>query len=122
MRCKRRKQRAGLRTRLPIAPEPDATQFEVLLCLPTAPPLPTAGSGDFGTSPFYGQLSDKPLACLYYLGIPDLKHKSGSRNSALNTPLPAGVLGPSDRRTADEAVKKRSFAGCLAWVSKKNSF
>jgi hypothetical protein len=29
------------------------------LCLPTAPALPNRGSGDFGTSPFYGQLSDK---------------------------------------------------------------
>jgi hypothetical protein len=43
-----------------MATEPNTAQFEVLLCLPTAPALPTEGSGDFGMSPFYGQRSDKP--------------------------------------------------------------
>ena len=33
----------------------------VLLCLPTAPALPPGENGDFGTSPIYGQLLDKPL-------------------------------------------------------------
>jgi hypothetical protein len=60
VRCKQRKQRADARTRVLTAPQPNAAQFEVLLCLPTAPMLPTEGSGDFGTSPFYRQLSDKP--------------------------------------------------------------
>jgi hypothetical protein len=32
-----------------------------LLRLPTAPGLPLKGDGDFGTSAFFGQLSDKPL-------------------------------------------------------------
>ena len=67
----------GRPTRLPMAPAPNATQFQVLLCLPTAPALPTEGSGDFGTSPFYGQLSDKPqLAFINSSGVPDVKHNS----------------------------------------------
>ena len=43
------------------APEPNATLLGVLLCLPTAPALPPGHNGDFGRSPIYGQLSDKPL-------------------------------------------------------------
>ena len=39
----------------------------MLLCLPTAPGLPLHGNGDFGTSAFFGQLSDKPAACLYLM-------------------------------------------------------
>ena len=35
--------------------------FQKLLCLPTASVLPIGGSGDFGTSPFFGQHSDRPL-------------------------------------------------------------
>jgi len=52
--------------------------FGVLLCLPTAPELPIGGSGDFGTSPFYGQLSDKPqLAFVDSSGEADVKRNSG---------------------------------------------
>src|SRR2546430_834496 len=40
-------------------PHPNATLFGVSLCLPTAPGLPLQGNGDFGTSAFFGQLSDK---------------------------------------------------------------
>jgi hypothetical protein len=66
--------------RLLMAPEPNAAQFEVLLCLPTAPALPTEGSRDFGTSPFYGQLFGKPqLAFVNLHGVPDLKHNSVSK-------------------------------------------
>jgi hypothetical protein len=51
--------------RVLTASEPNATLFGVLLCLPTAPALPLERerereNGDFGTSPIYGQLSDKP--------------------------------------------------------------
>ena len=64
----------------------------MILCLPTAPLLPIGGSGDFGTSPFYGQLSDKPLLVLCtLLGVPDVKDNSGSQNQTLNTFLPSGV-------------------------------
>ena len=35
--------------------------FEASLCRPTAPGLPIWGTGDFGTSPIFEQLSDKPL-------------------------------------------------------------
>ena len=38
------------------------------------------------------------------MGIPDVKHKGGSGNSALNTFLPSGVPGPSVCRTTDEWV------------------
>ena len=61
-----------------MALAPNAAKLEVLLCLPTAPALPTEGSGDFGTSPFYGQLSDKTqLALVNSSGVPDVKHNSG---------------------------------------------
>jgi hypothetical protein len=43
------------------APEPNATLFGVLLCLPTAPALPRAENGDFGTPPIYEQLTGKPV-------------------------------------------------------------
>jgi hypothetical protein len=44
-----------------MASELNATLFAVLLCLPTAPALPPGEKGDFGMSPIYGQLSDKPV-------------------------------------------------------------
>ena len=41
----------------------------------------TVRNGDFGTSPFFEQLSDKPqLACMCLNGLSDAKHNSGSRN------------------------------------------
>jgi len=56
------------------AAEPNATLFGVLLCLPKAPALPRAANGDFGTSPIYGQLSDKPLlASVPLSGVPEHK-------------------------------------------------
>jgi hypothetical protein len=41
--------------------------LRLLLCQPMAPPLPLSGNGDFGTSPFFGQLRDKPLLAYQYL-------------------------------------------------------
>jgi len=39
------------------------------------------GTGDFGTSPIFGQLSDKPLlASTKHLGCWDVKHNSGLRH------------------------------------------
>jgi hypothetical protein len=36
----------------------------------------TVGNGDFGTSPIFGQLSDKPLlACIWLCGMSDVKNK-----------------------------------------------
>ena len=41
----------------------------------------TVRNGDFGTSPFFEQLSDEPqLACKCLRGLSDAKRKSGSRN------------------------------------------
>jgi hypothetical protein len=49
--------------------------FEMPLRLPTAPGLPLAGNGDFGTSAFFGPLSDKPLlACIRGCGGSTVKH------------------------------------------------
>jgi hypothetical protein len=62
-------------TQVRTAPRSNATLFGVLLCLPTAPALPPGEKGDFGASPIYGQLSDKPqLALVYSLGVRDMKH------------------------------------------------
>jgi hypothetical protein len=63
---------------------PNATLFGVLLCLPTAPGLPLWRNGDFGTSPIFGQLSDKPLlASIWLRGVSDVKNNGGLRNYAL---------------------------------------
>ena len=57
--------------RVLTAPEPNATLFGVLLCLPTAPALPAREKGDFVTSPFFGRLSVKqPLASNYVCVVP----------------------------------------------------
>jgi hypothetical protein len=61
-------------------PHPNATLFGVLLCLPTAPRLPLQGNGDFGTSAFFGQLSDKPLlARIRSHGMRGAKHNGWSK-------------------------------------------
>jgi hypothetical protein len=55
------------------AREPNSI-FECRLCRPTAPALPICGTGDFGTSPIFGQLSNKPLlASVYALGVSERK-------------------------------------------------
>ena len=53
------------------------------------------GPGDFGTSPIFVQLSDKPLlARVYYVGCRNLKHNGRSRNYALAIAAwPRPVLG-----------------------------
>jgi hypothetical protein len=44
------------------------------------------GNGDFGTSPIFGQLSDKLLlACTDYVGVPDPKH-NGSEELSVQQP------------------------------------
>jgi hypothetical protein len=47
-----------------------------LFCLPTASVLPiVVRSGDFGTSPFFGQLTDKTLlAHTFRYGVPDAEN------------------------------------------------
>jgi hypothetical protein len=45
----------------------------------------TLQNGDFGASPFFEQLSDKPqLVCNWLSGLSDAKHNSGSRNYSLS--------------------------------------
>ena len=53
---------------------PTKLYLKVSLCRPTAPGLPIWGTRDFGTSPIFGQLSDKPLlACIYLVGVSERK-------------------------------------------------
>jgi hypothetical protein len=48
------------------------------MCLPMARALPTGLSGDFGTSPFLGQLTDKMLlGRTRRHGEPDVKNNRG---------------------------------------------
>jgi hypothetical protein len=53
---------------------------------PSSPAQPTYCTGQGpegarGTSPIFGQLSDKPaLACIWVIGVPDVKRNSGSKN------------------------------------------
>jgi len=63
----RRTRRVQRQNRVLTAPEPNGPLFAVLVRLPTAPALPPGEKGDFGTSPIYGQLSDKPRLAFVYL-------------------------------------------------------
>jgi hypothetical protein len=48
----------------------ERSSISSVIGLPTAPGLPLQGNGDFGTSAFFGQLSDKPLlACIWSHGV-----------------------------------------------------
>jgi hypothetical protein len=87
--------------RVLTAPAPNVTLFGVLLCLPTAPALPPGENGDFGTSPIYGQLSDKPLLAFVRLhGVRNIKH---NRDETLNA---------EQRRAAPRAGDiRKSFNG-----------
>jgi hypothetical protein len=56
--------------------------FGFLVCLPTAPVLPSfKRSGGFGTPPIYGQLSDKPhqLVYAYAYGVQHAERNKGLR-------------------------------------------
>ena len=56
----------------------ERNQFEVLLCLPTAPVLPLKETGTSVGPRFLGNSRDKLLLVLcIYVGVPDAKHKSG---------------------------------------------
>jgi hypothetical protein len=50
------------------------------MCLPTAPALPPIDNGDFGVSPFCGQLSDKSqLAFAFHMGVRGMKRNSDGK-------------------------------------------
>ena len=58
-----------------------AALFGVVIVPADGTSAATEGNGDFGTSPIFGQLSDKPaLACIWVAAVPDVKRNSGSRN------------------------------------------
>jgi hypothetical protein len=53
------------------------------MCLPTAPALPPMENGDFGTSLFCGQLSDKPqLAFALHMVVRDMKRNREGKSNA----------------------------------------
>jgi len=52
------------------------------MCLPTAPALPPIENGDFGMSPFCGQLSDKSqLAFVFQMGVQGMKRNRDRTNA-----------------------------------------
>src|SRR6266852_2806643 len=56
-------------------PHPNATLSGVLIVPADGTRAATVGNGDFGTSPIFGQLSDKPLlACIWLGGVSGAKH------------------------------------------------
>jgi hypothetical protein len=84
-------------TRVPNGGDIDQI-FGVLVCLPTAPVLPSfKRSGGFGTSPFYGQLSDKPhqLAYAYSCGV--LARQAQEKTSAKWAQSPQSRLSRAHR-------------------------
>jgi hypothetical protein len=61
----------------------------MLLRLPTAPTLPPGEKGDFGTSPIYEQLSNKPALATLYMEVRNIKNNrdeklKAKQNSKLN--------------------------------------
>jgi hypothetical protein len=98
---------------------PNASRFEVLTCLPVAPELPLRGSADFGTSAFFGLLSDKPLlACTSLHGVSDAKHNGwskkltrtcrASRLFGVNHPI-GGLTAVGDASPPRPALAVRQF-------------
>jgi hypothetical protein len=56
--------------------------------------LPNGRNGDFGTSPIYRQLSNKPLFALTNLhGVPNANRNGWSRIEVLKTLLSSGIAG-----------------------------
>ena len=67
--------------RMLIASEHERLFSRVLLCQPMAPSLPLEGNGDFGTSPFFGQLLVRRyLPVLDHVGCRDVKHNGRATN------------------------------------------
>ena len=74
------------KTLIPTAPDMNYVAVRLKLCLPMAAGLPIRGSGDFGTSPFFGQLTDKPLLVSTYIsGVSDAKRNRGCGTSGLSS-------------------------------------
>ena len=70
------------KTLIPTAHDMNYVAVRSKLCLPMAAGLPIGGSGDFGTSPFFGQLTDKPLLVSTYIsGVSDAKRNRGCGTS-----------------------------------------
>jgi hypothetical protein len=64
-----------------ISPAPNAALTWIVILPADGTALPNGGNGDFGTSPIYGQISDKPLLAFIELhGVPNANHNSGSRS------------------------------------------
>jgi hypothetical protein len=68
------------------------------VCLPMAPVLPLKGSGDFGTSPVFGQLLGEPQpACSSQLVLPHLEHNSRFKELRVNVTVGFDSRIESDR-------------------------
>ena len=73
------------KTLAPAAPDMNHVAERLKLCLPMAAGLPIGGSGDFGISPFFRQLTDKPLLVSMYIdGVSDAKSHRGREISVQN--------------------------------------
>jgi hypothetical protein len=70
-------------------------------------------SGDFGSSPFFGQLARKPQACLFWLGgVSDPKHNSRSRINRCGQPfMPQGAARPY-RKSLEDGLQARFEPHC----------
>jgi hypothetical protein len=82
-----------------------ARNFISIVILPAdGTALANGWSGDFGTSPIYRQLSNKPL-----FGVPNVSHNGGSRIYVLKISLSSGIAGaaPTYRLVATAPLAER---------------
>ena len=78
------------------------------LCLPTAPMLPIDWSGDFGTSPFFGQLSGKRL--LVCINLDGTSNAQYNRRREISIPSVLPSRCPPTRCDRTECERDRTAA------------
>jgi hypothetical protein len=67
--------------RVPTAPASERNSIWSVVVPADGTRAATAANGGFGTSPIFGQLSDKPLlACMYSAGVSAAKHNGVAGN------------------------------------------
>jgi len=86
--------------------------FEASLCRPTAPGLPIWGTGDFGTSPIFEQLSDKPLLASNQI--------SGVRGRKAQWRIE--ILMPTKKRFLNYFSQPDKLICALIWLHVKPTF
>jgi hypothetical protein len=74
--------RGQSKMREPLATALNAASILSVYCVPAdGISAASIGNGDFGTSPFFGQLTGKPLSTRVYVsGVPRSKHNGASNN------------------------------------------